>query len=84
MAHSLCFSLTLEMVEEFYYICVKIKRDNPKSLSRLAYYEMLLWIKVGDEDKIQQLLANTDGSDGSTFNGYDVSVNGRAPYWFPN
>nr|GEW07690.1 pentatricopeptide repeat-containing protein At4g04790, mitochondrial-like [Tanacetum cinerariifolium] len=46
------FLIDMEMVEEFYYICVKIKRDNPKSLSRLAYYEMLLWIKVGNEDKI--------------------------------
>ncbi|PWA39420.1 hypothetical protein CTI12_AA526180 [Artemisia annua] len=64
----LMFLIDMEMVEEFHYICVKIKRDNPESLSRLAYYEMLLWIKVGDEDMIQQLIANTDGSDESTFN----------------
>lgn len=65
----LMFLIDMEMVEEFHYICLNIKRDNPQSLSRLAYYEMLLWIKVGDEDKIQQLIANADGSDGSTFNG---------------
>ncbi|PWA48544.1 tetratricopeptide repeat (TPR)-like superfamily protein [Artemisia annua] len=64
----LMFLIDMEMVEEFHYICLNIKRDNPQSLSRLAYYEMLLWIKVGDEDKIQQLIANADGSDGSTFN----------------
>ncbi|PWA37941.1 hypothetical protein CTI12_AA586030 [Artemisia annua] len=64
----LMFLIDMEMVEEFHYICLNIKRDNPESFSRLAYYEMLLWIKLGDEDKIQQLIANADGSDRSTFN----------------
>ncbi|KAL8214279.1 hypothetical protein R6Q57_003728 [Mikania cordata] len=40
------FIIDMGMVEEFHFYCDIIKKENPMSLSRLAYYEMLLWIKV--------------------------------------
>ncbi|KAK1407047.1 hypothetical protein QVD17_38657 [Tagetes erecta] len=64
----LMFIIDMGMVEEFYFFCDNIKKENPKSLSRLGYYEMLLWIKVGDEEKIQELIGNTHNNDGSNFN----------------
>lgn len=64
----LMFIIDMGMVEEFHFFCDSIKKENPKSLIRLAYYEMLLWIRVGDEDKIQNLIANTRDNDESNFN----------------
>ncbi|KAI3820542.1 hypothetical protein L1987_08090 [Smallanthus sonchifolius] len=64
----LTFIIDMGMVEEFHFFCDSIKKENPKSLSRLAYYEMLLWIKVGDEDKIQTLIGNAHDNDESNFN----------------
>lgn len=63
------FIIDMRMVEVFYFFHNKIKKENPKSLSRLAYYEMLLWIKVGDKDKTQMLIENAHGSDESDFIG---------------
>ncbi|KAI7747398.1 hypothetical protein M8C21_002319, partial [Ambrosia artemisiifolia] len=63
------FIIDMGMVEEFHFFYNNIKKENPKSLSRLAYYEMLLWIKEGDEDKIQKLIRNTLDIDDSNFNG---------------
>ncbi|KAK9080651.1 hypothetical protein SSX86_000409 [Deinandra increscens subsp. villosa] len=63
----LMFIIDMGMVDEFHFFCDSIKKENPKSLSRLAYYEMLLWIKVGDEDKIQKLIGNTHDNDDSNF-----------------
>ncbi|KAJ0751304.1 hypothetical protein HanLR1_Chr05g0192001 [Helianthus annuus] len=72
----LLFVIDMGMVEEFHFYCDHIKKDNPKSLQRLAYYEMLLWIKVGDEDKIQKLIGDTLDTDDSNFNGmYLISMN---------
>ena len=72
----LMFIIDMHMVEEFHFYCDNIKKENPKSLVRLAYYEMLLWIKVGDEDKIRTLIANAAGSDEANFNGlYLLSPN---------
>ncbi|KVH99068.1 hypothetical protein Ccrd_022648 [Cynara cardunculus var. scolymus] len=64
----LMFIIDMGMVEEFHFFCDNIKKENPKSLSKLAYYEMLLYIKVGNEDNIHMLLADTHGSDASNFN----------------
>ncbi|GFZ12476.1 tetratricopeptide repeat (TPR)-like superfamily protein [Actinidia rufa] len=47
--------IDMEMVEEFQYFCGVIQDENPNSLSRLAYYEMLLWIGVNNEVKIKEL-----------------------------
>ncbi|MFS7940656.1 putative tetratricopeptide-like helical domain superfamily [Helianthus anomalus] len=51
----LMFIIDMGKVEEFHFFCDHIKKGNPESLQRLAYYEneLLLMIKVGDEDKIQ-------------------------------
>ncbi|KAL6538409.1 hypothetical protein OROGR_012397 [Orobanche gracilis] len=43
------------MVEEFFLFSELIRDENPDSLPRLAYYEMLLWIRVNNEEKIQEL-----------------------------
>ncbi|EOY12569.1 Tetratricopeptide repeat-like superfamily protein, putative isoform 1 [Theobroma cacao] len=54
------------MVEEFFFFCGPIKDGNPSLLPRLGYYEMLLWIGVNNEKKIQELcnyIAATDGID---------------------
>nr|GEV74476.1 pentatricopeptide repeat-containing protein At4g04790, mitochondrial-like [Tanacetum cinerariifolium] len=64
----LMFIIDMGMIEEFHFFCDNIKKENPKSLVRLAYYEMLLWIKVEDEDKIQTLIANATGGDEANFN----------------
>ncbi|KAL7598217.1 pentatricopeptide repeat-containing protein At4g04790, mitochondrial isoform X1 [Lactuca sativa] len=64
----LLFIIDMGMVEEFHFFCENIKKENLNSLSRLAYYEMLLWIKLNDGDKIQMLITNADGSDESNFN----------------
>ncbi|GFP89983.1 pentatricopeptide repeat-containing protein at4g21880 mitochondrial [Phtheirospermum japonicum] len=43
------------LVEEFFFFADLIREENPDSLPRLAYYEMLLWIRVNNEEKIQEL-----------------------------
>ncbi|KAL8243415.1 hypothetical protein R6Q59_009673 [Mikania micrantha] len=63
----LMFIIDMGMVEEFHFFCDIIKKENPISLSRLAYYEMLLWIKVGDEGQIQKLIGNTHDIDDYNF-----------------
>ncbi|KAK1407046.1 hypothetical protein QVD17_38656 [Tagetes erecta] len=66
----LMFIIDMGMVEEFHIFCEHIKNENPKSRSRLAYYEMLLWIKVGDGGKIQELIINAHANDDSNVNEY--------------
>ena len=46
------------MVEEFHMFYEAIKTENPGSIARLGYYEMLLYITVGDEEKIQELCSS--------------------------
>ncbi|OIW03158.1 hypothetical protein TanjilG_11795 [Lupinus angustifolius] len=43
------------LVEEFHFFCNVIKDENPSSLARLGYYEMMLWLRVNNEEKIQGL-----------------------------
>ncbi|KAJ4966309.1 hypothetical protein NE237_018158 [Protea cynaroides] len=49
------YLIDMEMVEEFQFFNKIIQDENPGSVSRLGYYEMLLWIRVGDEGKVQEL-----------------------------
>lgn len=51
----LAFLIDMAMVNEFYFFCDVIQSVNPSSSSKLGYYEMTLWIKVDDEEKIQEL-----------------------------
>lgn len=58
------------MVQEFRFFCDLIRGDTLHQ--RLAYYEMLLWITVHNEDKIQDLcynLAIYGGEDKSALQG---------------
>ncbi|KAL2247590.1 UNVERIFIED_CONTAM: Pentatricopeptide repeat-containing protein, mitochondrial [Sesamum indicum] len=50
----LMYLIDFGMVEEFFFFHELIKHENPDSLPRLAYYEMLLWIRVNNEEKIQE------------------------------
>ncbi|KAL7175247.1 hypothetical protein ACSBR2_028952 [Camellia fascicularis] len=63
----------MEMVQEFVYFCEAIYEENPNSLLRLAFYEMMLWIKVNNEDKITELcdcIATNDDGDKPNFKGH--------------
>ncbi|XP_022733606.1 pentatricopeptide repeat-containing protein At4g04790, mitochondrial-like isoform X2 [Durio zibethinus] len=51
----LMYFIDMGMVEEFFCFCEPIKDGNLSSHSRLGYYEMLLWVGVNNEEKIQEL-----------------------------
>ncbi|XVF03983.1 hypothetical protein REPUB_Repub05bG0041200 [Reevesia pubescens] len=51
----LMYFIDMGMVEEFHFFCGPIKEGNPSCLSRLGYYEMLLWVGVNNEEKIREL-----------------------------
>ncbi|KAK7324653.1 hypothetical protein VNO77_28384 [Canavalia gladiata] len=51
----LLYIIDMCMVEEFQFFCEVIKNENPSSATRLGYYEMMLWLKVNNEEKIQGL-----------------------------
>ncbi|KAK3001078.1 hypothetical protein RJ639_022249 [Escallonia herrerae] len=56
----LLYLIEMGWVEEFNFLCKVI----PNSPSRLAYYEMLLWIRVNNEEKIQELCMKVTADDG--------------------
>ncbi|KAJ1393172.1 hypothetical protein SESBI_35221 [Sesbania bispinosa] len=51
----LLYIIDMCMVEEFQFFCHVIKDENPSSVTRLGYYEMMLWLRVNNEEKIQAL-----------------------------
>ncbi|KAK4286053.1 hypothetical protein QN277_002664 [Acacia crassicarpa] len=60
--------IEMGMVEEFQFFINIIEDNNPSSLSRLGYYEMMLWLRVNNEEKIRDVcafIANNDGADTS-------------------
>lgn len=59
----LMYLIDYSMVDEFFLFHKIIKDDNSDSLPRLAYYEMLLWIRVNNEDKIQELCRSVMAND---------------------
>lgn len=66
----LVFFIDMGMVEEFQHFYGVLENENPSTISRLGYYEMLLWIQVNNEEKIQELcrcIAVDDGKDESNF-----------------
>ena len=66
------FLIDMEVVQEFVYFCEAIYEENLNSLLRLAYYEMMLWIRVNNEDKITELcdyIATNDDCDKPNFKG---------------
>ncbi|XXG82968.1 hypothetical protein AAC387_Pa10g0838 [Persea americana] len=61
----LVYLIDMGMIQEFHFFSKFVKDENPSSFSRLAYYEMLLWIAVKDEEKVQEL-CNSVGLDSSS------------------
>ncbi|XP_059441393.1 pentatricopeptide repeat-containing protein At4g04790, mitochondrial-like isoform X2 [Corylus avellana] len=64
----LMYFIDMGMAEEFHFFCEVIRKENPSSLSRLGYYEMLLWLGVDNEEKICELcnyIAVDDGGEKS-------------------
>ncbi|KAJ0049187.1 hypothetical protein Pint_16814 [Pistacia integerrima] len=51
----LMYLIDMGMIEEFHFFRKAIDSGNSRSDPRLGYYEMLLWIRVNDEEKIQGL-----------------------------
>ncbi|KAJ6332820.1 hypothetical protein OIU77_008802 [Salix suchowensis] len=54
------------MVEEFYFFYGIIKDTNPSEIARLGYYDMRLYIRVNDEEKVKELcncICTNDGGD---------------------
>ncbi|XP_062077813.1 pentatricopeptide repeat-containing protein At4g04790, mitochondrial-like isoform X2 [Humulus lupulus] len=51
----LAYLIDMAMVEEFNFFCEVITDANSSLSSKLGYYEMLLWIKVNNEEKIQEM-----------------------------
>ncbi|XP_017242687.1 pentatricopeptide repeat-containing protein At4g04790, mitochondrial [Daucus carota subsp. sativus] len=60
----LVYLIDMGLDEEFHFFCDLIRDENSDSLSRLSYYEMLLWVGVNNEDKIKELLDNIATKDG--------------------
>jgi hypothetical protein len=68
----LMYTIDMCMVEEFQFFCHVIKEEIPSSTARLGYYEMMLWLKVNDEEMIRGLcnyIAENDGKDTSDLRG---------------
>ncbi|KAG0499445.1 hypothetical protein HPP92_004136 [Vanilla planifolia] len=63
----LLYLTDINMKTEFINFCEFMKDYDHESYTRLGYYEMLFWIKVGDENKIKELcsLVATDGGNES-------------------
>ncbi|KAK9209571.1 hypothetical protein WN944_001938 [Citrus x changshan-huyou] len=55
----LTYFIDMGMIEEFHFFCNTINNGDSSSVPRLGYYEMLLWIKVNDEEKIRELCKQT-------------------------
>lgn len=68
----LLYVIDMHMVEEFQFFCHVIKEENPSSVTRLGYYELMLWLRVNNEEKIQGIynyIAENDGQDPSNLRG---------------
>lgn len=55
----LTYFIDMGMIEEFHFFCNTINNGDSSSVPRLGYYEMLLWTKVNDEEKIRELCKQT-------------------------
>lgn len=71
----LVYLIDMGMVEGFQFFSDMIKTENPDSLSRLGYYEMLLWLRVNSEEKVRDLcnsIAVNIGEDTSGLRGRQI------------
>ncbi|XP_006286359.2 pentatricopeptide repeat-containing protein At4g04790, mitochondrial isoform X1 [Capsella rubella] len=57
----LSYLIDMDMVDEFHSFKDVIRDASPGSVERLGYYEMLLWIQIGDGEKIEELCSTIDG-----------------------
>uniref|UniRef100_A0A1J3EC35 Pentatricopeptide repeat-containing protein, mitochondrial n=1 Tax=Noccaea caerulescens TaxID=107243 RepID=A0A1J3EC35_NOCCA len=60
------YLIDMDMVEEFHSFKDVIAEASPVSVERLGYYEMLLWIQLGDGEKIEELCGTIGGSNGES------------------
>ncbi|WVZ03396.1 hypothetical protein V8G54_024202 [Vigna mungo] len=51
----LWYLIDMGLVQEFQLFSDVIKAENPRSASRLGYYEMLLWLRVDNEEMIRDI-----------------------------
>lgn len=73
----LMYLIDMGLVEEFQLFSQVIKDENPSSVSRLGYYEMMLWLRVDNKEKIQDLcnsLAINDGIESSGLGGMEILI----------
>lgn len=56
------YFVDMGMIEEFQFFSKLIMEENPSSCFRIGYYEMLLWILVNNNDKIEQLCSHVESS----------------------
>ncbi|CAL9083008.1 unnamed protein product [Musa acuminata var. zebrina] len=59
----LMYMIDMKLTQEFQMFSEFFKDENPESSSRIGYYEMLLWISVGNEDKIRELIDSVGVAD---------------------
>lgn len=68
----LMYLIDMRMVEEFHFFSNIIKDCNPTALARLGYFEMLLYIRVNNEEKIKELcnfISTEDGDETADLRG---------------
>lgn len=73
----LMYFIDMEMIEEFHFFCNCIHDEHSRSVPRLGYYEMLLYIRVNDELQIQELcssIAANEEGDCTNLQGLSVIV----------
>lgn len=64
----LSYLVDFKMVQECDELCRFLKEENPRALSRLGYYEMLLCIRVSDEHRMIELCESVGmASDDDTY-----------------
>ncbi|GAV60856.1 PPR domain-containing protein/PPR_2 domain-containing protein [Cephalotus follicularis] len=64
----LMYLIDMGMFQEFGFICDIVKDEDSSQLPRLGYYEILLWIRLDNKEKIQELcdfVSVDDGKDTS-------------------
>lgn len=59
----LMYLIDFGMSEEFFFFHELIREDNPESLPRLTYYEMLLRVRVENEETIRELCVSAATED---------------------
>ncbi|XP_013662011.2 pentatricopeptide repeat-containing protein At4g04790, mitochondrial isoform X1 [Brassica napus] len=56
------YLIDMDMVDEFRSFRDVISEASPGLVERLGYYEMLLWIQLGDGEKVEELCGDIDGN----------------------